>query len=54
MLHPLNRRDLLRALSATGVAAAPGGPLLANPPSQSQEEIAAAQQQMVEWFDRWV
>jgi hypothetical protein len=28
--------------------------LVANPPSQSQEEIAAAQQQMVQWFDRWV
>jgi hypothetical protein len=27
MWHPLNRRDLLRALSAAGVAAAPGGRL---------------------------
>jgi hypothetical protein len=27
MQHSLNRRDLLRALSAAGVAAAPGGPL---------------------------
>jgi hypothetical protein len=55
MPHPLTRRDLLRALSAAGVAAAPGGRLLvANPRGQSPEEIAAAQQQMVQWFDRWV
>jgi hypothetical protein len=55
MQHSLNRRDLLRALGAAGVAAATGGRLLvANPPSQSQEEIAAGQQRMVQWFNRWV
>ena len=55
MQHSLTRRDLLRTLGAAGVAAATGGRLLvANPRGQSPEEIAAAQQQMVEWFDRWV
>jgi hypothetical protein len=54
MPHPLNRRDLLRTLGANGVAAAKGGWRLAeNPPRQAREEIAAAQQRMVEWFNRW-